>query len=172
MGGINKQIITLFLLQLAILVTNQNDLPWNKWSWSIPQKPIENFFRRQQNMPVKTPEFECKCPPHEECVVEFKINEYIIEFLNLRRVLKNDEAKIYQKEIKKIQQSTFPAKEIIKDRQRRRRSQDFTEVDCCCPPRTAMMPTFITEQKFDEAVDKFNKKKDPPSTNHARFSNK
>ncbi|CAH2218396.1 jg26084, partial [Pararge aegeria aegeria] len=46
----------------------EGTLPWERWSWSAPQEPIEYFFRRHEinnNFPIKNPDVVCDCPPNK-----------------------------------------------------------------------------------------------------------
>lgn len=90
------------------------------------------------------------------------MDEDMFHFLRMRGLIKEDEVKSYQKDIEDYRRSNgLSPKEFI--RQNRYRRSDPLEVPCCCPPRTVMMPSFITNKKFDEVVDRFDKKKDPPN---------
>ncbi|XP_063837443.1 uncharacterized protein LOC135086621 isoform X2 [Ostrinia nubilalis] len=154
------------VILIILPILEGGDLPWHKWSWSAPQAPIEYFFRRQGSMPIKSPRdnFECTCPPHRECEVEFKMNEDMVEFLKLRGLLKKEDIVSYQKDIEDYRKSNgLSPKEYIRENRFRRSNIDDDDDDCCCPPRSVMMPTFITEKRFDEMVEQFDKKQVPPS---------
>ncbi|XP_062527188.1 uncharacterized protein LOC134199714 [Bombyx mori] len=153
----DTRVITLLIL--ATLDGCLASLPWDKWSWSLPQEPIEHFFRRYQDgIPLKSPEFECKCPPNKECAVNFKINEDVAEFLHLRGIIKDEDLTEIKEYAKTTSESTAE-----KSKSRSRRTNEGTEEEqCCCPPRNVMMPTFITDKKFDEVVNRLKSKKTLP----------
>ncbi|XP_030031844.1 uncharacterized protein LOC119191893 [Manduca sexta] len=139
---------------LALLQAVLASMPWDGWSWAVPQAPIEYFFRRHQDMLVKSPDLQCQCPPSKECVVEYKINEDMPDFLKIQGVLNDDKLEELKKYIKDAQRSTTEAPKIGNIRSRRQNDDQ----ECCCPPRSMLMPTFITNKKFDEVTDRLKKK--------------
>lgn len=60
--------LTLFVYGTASIVEKDKQMRWNKWSWIVPQVPMEYYFRgkdTQQPNVIKAPAFECKCPPYK-----------------------------------------------------------------------------------------------------------
>ena len=91
-----------------------------------------------------------------ECVVEFKLNKDMVEFLFLRGVLKKEQLKHYQEELQKFENTSrvqHGTQESGNGIRNRRSSPTFQE-KCCCPPKNVYMPSFITERKFDQLIDR------------------
>ncbi|XP_073959778.1 uncharacterized protein [Choristoneura fumiferana] len=127
-------------------------LPWDKWSWDVPQGPIEHFFRRHNDMPVKSPHFVCECPPNEECKLDFKLNEEAVDLLNIRGVLNQKEVQQFKDDMEIIKEKTKSS--VLERSARMRRNNDKAPSEqCCCPPQTAMMPTFVAERRFNNVLD-------------------
>ncbi|XP_046977531.1 uncharacterized protein LOC124543374 isoform X2 [Vanessa cardui] len=148
----------------------QAALPWEHWSWSMPQAPIEHFFRRYENnlIPIKLPRIQCECPPNKECNMEYEINKDMIYFQNLKGIIKDNELMKLKEDFDEniIRKNKNTGKIInetlILNRKRRHGdvilgSKELTR-DCCCPTRIVKIPAFITNKKFDEVVERINKK--------------
>lgn len=93
----------------------------------------------------------------------------MVEFLNIRGILVSEEVKTYKQNVEMSKKSTsLSPKELVREK-RLRRSNDEFEDQCCCPPRSMMMPTFVTENKFNEIAERFNKKEVPPAVSIKYF---
>ncbi|XP_053624695.1 uncharacterized protein LOC128683277 [Plodia interpunctella] len=155
--------LTIIMMSVAVH-SRIADMQWQRWDWSEPN--MENFFRRNPKMFIKTPQMHCECPPFKECEVEFQPNEDMIDFLHLRGVINETKAEEYKEDLKKISDSPEPSfkNKILERRRRMNRPEDDQKIDkaqnledrehCCCPPHSIMLPTFITDQKFDELVER------------------
>ncbi|KAJ8737732.1 hypothetical protein PYW08_000327 [Mythimna loreyi] len=160
-----KTICIAFILTSMFSESRQSEIPWDKWSRYI-QEPIgvEHSYRRHEYIPnpIKAPTFQCECPPNKECVLNFKINKDMVEFLDMKGILKETELKNIRADLEKMEH-TAGVYEQNKDKfegiRNRRSSLNLEEKNCCCPPKTVYMPSFITEHKFIELVDKIKKDK-------------
>lgn len=86
--------------------------------------------------------------------------------MKITGILGEDDAKIYEQNVKGPQESTSlsPRDLLNMKRIRRQNGEDVDLEDkCCCPPRTMMMPTFITNNAFDDVLETFDKKKIAPA---------
>lgn len=95
--------------------------------------------------------------------MEYKINEAAVDFLHMRGVIKKIDLQNYKDDALKIQQSTVSPSlaEVHKENRRSRRSDQSEQNEsrsCCCPPAKHMVPTFITDNKFDDVLDTFTSK--------------
>lgn len=73
------------------------------------------------------------------------------EFLRLRGVLTNEDFQAINNNVRRMSASEAIVYSGDKEKAamlRKRRQARDGEVECCCPPRNIMMPTFITDQKF------------------------
>ncbi|XP_026727853.1 uncharacterized protein LOC113493975 isoform X2 [Trichoplusia ni] len=133
----NKIAFVVFIMMSSASGVQQSIMPWDRWSWSMPQEPIEYFFRRQDNVPIKTPTFTCECPPYKECVVEFKINEDMADFLNIRGVIKKDELKTFREDLSKLVRKSGAYDGDAQKGQElsRKRRSGYDLASCCCPPK-------------------------------------
>ncbi|XP_050360601.1 uncharacterized protein LOC126780298 isoform X2 [Nymphalis io] len=160
---------TIFIMLLSCYKV-QAALPWEHWSWSMPQAPIEHFFRRYENnmMPIKTPSIQCECPPNKECNMEFEINKNIIYFQNLKGIIKDSELMQLKEGFNEnINRRSNNGKityneTVILNRKKRLSdvildSKELTR-DCCCPTKIVKIPAFITNKKFDGVIERLNKK--------------
>ncbi|KAH9637296.1 hypothetical protein HF086_006940 [Spodoptera exigua] len=154
---LERPVCVVLFLMCMVTESWQGMMPWDKWTWSMPQEPIQYFFRKHDNLPVKLPNFGCECPPNNECVLDFKLNKDMVDFLNMRGVIKKEDVKSFQEDLKRLEQSQKDDKQIGSkrtDRNRRSNAEDSGD-NCCCPPKNVYMPTFITDNKFDDVVNKF-----------------
>ncbi|PZC79755.1 hypothetical protein B5X24_HaOG215846 [Helicoverpa armigera] len=149
-----ERIVCVVIIFNSIILESEQSMPWDRWSWSMPQQPIEYFFRRSNNLPMKSPSFDCDCPPHNECVVEFKINKDMADFLSMRGVIKDENLKEFREDLTKLEQSEGTTKDILSRVRGGRSRRSNAEGNCCCPPRNVYMPTFITDKKYEELASK------------------
>ncbi|XP_047544400.1 formin-like protein 2 [Vanessa atalanta] len=153
---------TMLIMVSSTCFNVQAALPWEHWSWSMPQAPIGHFFRRYENnlMPIKTPRIHCQCPPNKECNMEYEINKDIIYFQNLKGIIKDDELMQLKEDLneKIIRKNNNRGKiineSLILNRKKRHGdvildSKELTR-DCCCPTRIVKIPAFITNKKTTE----------------------
>lgn len=93
-----------------------------------------------------------------ECTLEYKINEAVAEFLHMRGILKKADLEKYKHDAMILQKlevaNSLPEKQ---KHSRRSRSSDQNDRPCCCAPAKHMMPTFITDNKFDDILETFSK---------------
>uniref|UniRef100_A0A2A4J007 Uncharacterized protein n=1 Tax=Heliothis virescens TaxID=7102 RepID=A0A2A4J007_HELVI len=143
-----------------ILESEQSVMPWDKWSWAMPQEPIEYYFRRSDKLPVKAPSFHCECPPHNECTVEFKVNKAMADFLNMRGVIKKEHFKDILADLTKVEELEGTTKDILSRHGGSRSRRSNTDNSCCCPPRDMYMPAFITDSKYEEITNKFKQQQE------------
>ncbi|KAF9804817.1 hypothetical protein SFRURICE_007720 [Spodoptera frugiperda] len=155
--------VTLFLLLCMVVESWQGTMPWDRWSWSLPQEPIQYFFRRHENLPVKSPSFSCDCPPNNECVLEFKIDHNMADFLIMRGVVKKQDVNAFREEMKRLElqskNNSQSGRKMWNTLRNRRSNANDPEDTCCCPPKNVYMPTFITDSKFNEMAKKFQAQK-------------
>ncbi|CAH2103783.1 unnamed protein product [Euphydryas editha] len=170
MSGKCPVLHSILILLSTTYCSVQGTLPWDRWSWSAPQAPIEHFFRRYDSniMPIKTPSLKCECPPNKECNMEYEINEDMLYFQNLKGIIKDNELKQLKEDFNKINyrknktiRKNYNETELLTRKRRRSdvilNSKD-TIKDCCCPTKIVRVPAFITNQKFDEVIERINKK--------------
>ncbi|KAJ8737105.1 hypothetical protein PYW07_000376 [Mythimna separata] len=158
-----KQTICIaIILTSMIWESKQSEIPWDRWSRYIQEPPaLEHDFRRLEShpVPIKSPSFVCECPPHKECVLDYKINKDMVEFLNVKGIIQKHELKEAREDVQKMERSPSGGvyqknEDKIHVIRNRRSSLDGDEKNCCCPPKTVYMPAFITDHKFDELIDK------------------
>lgn len=94
-----------------------------------------------------------------DCKIEYKINEDMAEFMDMRGLLKEDELHKLKDEITKVKETEESIK--VNNTRTRRDGSEVDAEDCCCPPRNVMMPTFITENKFNRTLDRIKKIDNP-----------
>ncbi|XP_075990961.1 uncharacterized protein LOC142986376 isoform X2 [Anticarsia gemmatalis] len=136
------------VLVCGFCATKGDEWPWTK------REGTTNLFRRLESSLVKTAA-ECQCPPNKECVIEFKLNPAMMEFLNIQGLLTKDEVKEINEELTQNNIPVFDADSEKAAAIRSRRKANEDESSCCCPPRSVMMPTFITDRKFKVLSNRF-----------------
>lgn len=92
-----------------------------------------------------------------ECTLDYKINEAAAEFLHMRGILKKADLEKYKDEVTVLQKLEVENSLPEKQHSRRTRSSDQNDRPCCCAPAKHMMPTFITDNKFDDILETFRK---------------
>lgn len=92
-----------------------------------------------------------------ECVIEYKINEAAADFLHMQGVLKNSDLKNYKEDAEMVEKSAVSTSlpELFKHNRRSRRSDQNDVRPCCCTPAKHLVPTFITDNKFDDILETF-----------------
>ncbi|CAB3225195.1 unnamed protein product [Arctia plantaginis] len=125
------------------------------WSWLKQLDPVEYYFKIE-NLPIKKPTLECRCPPSKECAIEYKKNYDIAEFLAIQGLLKNDVSRKTMGNFRRSRENDIrpyqdynEKSSVLRMRRQALQATGNGNVDCCCPPRNIMMPTFITDKKFE-----------------------
>lgn len=88
-----------------------------------------------------------------ECEIDYKINDNIPEFLNVRGVLEDKELEKYRREQDEAKSKTT-TESMPQKYKNRRLSEIGTENECCCSPRTLILPTFISNSRYNEVLDR------------------
>lgn len=87
------------------------------------------------------------------------------EFLAIRGIIKKEEIKNVQEKNKEmdhnhgIYEGMKESKEKVETAKNRRSSLITEKYNCCCPPKSVYMPSFITDHKFDQLIDTYKKDK-------------
>lgn len=158
--SIKRTVRIALILTSMVLESRQWEMPWDKWFWSIPQATASR--RHNTNLPVKAPSFECECPPYKECVIDYKVNKDMVDFLHMRGIIKKKDLQKVREDLENLTLSSGVYQgSLAKGREiRNRRSNDNYEDKCCCPPKNMYMPTFITDHKFDKLVKRYKQDED------------
>lgn len=79
------------------------------------------------------------------------------DFLNIRGIIKRKDLKKFREDLNKLVHSegAYENDEKKSEALRRKRRSGDPESHCCCPPKSVYMPTFITENKFNDLSGKF-----------------
>ncbi|XP_045509695.1 uncharacterized protein LOC123705112 [Colias croceus] len=153
--NISRKLLRGKLLILLVITLHINSILcmsiWRRW-WTPSTKTDFNFFRRHGSNDVNNQEpiVECKCPPNKECALDFKIDEKMLHFQHLQGILRDNDLRRFYEE--NVNEET----NIVKNTQRIRRSNEGPE-KCCCPPTIVKVPAFITEKRFKDVIERFNK---------------
>ncbi|CAH4038926.1 unnamed protein product [Pieris brassicae] len=103
------------------------------------------FIRRHgSNMDLNADLQECKCPPNNECKIEYKLDTNVLHLQHLRGIIEDHDLRRFYKENNNS---------IVV---RRRRNSGNT---CCCPMIVAKVPAFITEKRFKDVIKRFENNK-------------
>lgn len=92
-----------------------------------------------------------------ECVLEYKINEAAADFLHMRGIMKKADLEKYKDDVMTIQKLEVPPSPEKHKHIRRSRSSESNDKPCCCAPAKHMVPTFITDNKFNDILETFSK---------------
>lgn len=94
-----------------------------------------------------------------ECSLEYKINEAAAELLHMQGIMKTEDLEKYKDDVAELQKlemmTSLPEKH--KYIRRSRSSDQGQDRPCCCAPTKHMVPTFITDDKFDDILETFSK---------------
>lgn len=94
-----------------------------------------------------------------ECILNYKFNEAAAEILHMQGIMTKADMKKYKHDVMMLQklEKTTSLPEKHKYFRRSRRSDQGDDRPCCCAPAKHMVPTFITDNKFDDILETLNK---------------